>query len=137
MDISAIVPSERIIEIKHPKTENKIGVRISLVSMNDPKVKGIKRRIENEKIKLDQRGKSFTAEKIEENKNLLIFESMTGWEWYSPSGKKEDEATFKGRKPEFTKNDVFEVLNTLSWFGDQIVSALNEETDFFTASETN
>jgi len=138
MDIASIKPSERMVEIVHPKTEKPIGIRVSVMSMTDERMKKIRRAIQNEKLRLDARGKNFKAEDVEANQNDLLFSAMTGWQWYNPTGEKNDkdfdadaDATFHGKKPEFTKQNVIAVLTELEWIADQISAAISDEKAFF------
>ena len=62
-DISEIKSLGRSVEIVHPADPTiKLGIRISLVSMNDERVKKIRRKIQDEKLRLESRGKSFKAD---------------------------------------------------------------------------
>jgi len=131
MDIAEIQPSERMIEIHHPADETALmGIRVTLISITDPRMKTIKRKIQDAKLKLDAKGKNFKSEDIEENANAMLFQAMTGWDWY---GK---DATFKGKKPAFDRASVFDVLTTVEWFADQLTEAITDEKAFFTASKT-
>lgn len=123
MDIANIKPQERTVEILHPSTGEKIGVRVSVMSITDPRLKTLKRRIQNEKNKLEQRGKFFKAEDVEANQNELLASAITSWEWY--------DAEFKGKKPEFSKETVQIVLTELEWFADQIATEISDEKAFF------
>lgn len=141
-DLSTIKPVERTVEIHHPADETRLlGIRVSLVSINDPKMKKIKRKIQDEKLRLEARNKHFKADDLEENVNTLLFNSLTGWEWYNPTGKQGDkgfdpsaEPEFKGKKnPEFNQATVMMMLNEpgMEWFGDQILQEISEEKSFF------
>lgn len=123
MDLSEIKTTERVIEILHPKTDEPVGLRVSLLSINDPAMKAIKRRIQDEKTRLDRSGKILKAERIEENQNELIFGAMTGWEWY--------DATLNGKKPDFNKASVIHVLSTNEWIVDQLSKEISDEKAFF------
>lgn len=128
MDIAAIKPvSERLIDILHPFSGEKLGVSVSLMSYDDPRMKRVRRSITNRRLHLDARGKHFKAEEIEENNHDLCFNAMTGWNW-------EGDATFNGKKPEFNKPNVIAVFTELPWFRDQIDEAIADEKAFFTAS---
>lgn len=124
MDLSELKPSERFIEILNPKTGLELGVKVSLISINDDKLKKVKRRIQDEKLRLEARGKSFKSEDIEENRNTLIFNALSGWEW---SG----DTKFHGEKPAFTEKNVKAVINELSWFREQLEEAISDEQAFF------
>lgn len=83
-DISTIKPNEDILEIKHPKTDAILGVRVGLRSIDDEALQRVKRQIRDARNKLQARNKSFTAKEEDENEKLLIFTAMTFWEWYVP-----------------------------------------------------
>lgn len=124
MDISTLIPSERIIEIKHPVSEQPLGVRVNIISLNDDRMKQIRRRFINKRIELEKRGKSFKADDIEANEIDLLVACITGWDWYG-------DITFNGSKPDFTELNVRNVLNSLSWFKDQVSEAVGDEKAFF------
>lgn len=125
MDISTLVPSERIIEIKHPVDEKNLGIRVKIISLNDEKMKQIRRRFINKRLELEKRGKSFRADDIENNELDLLVACITGWEWYG------DDIAFEGSKPEFNENNVKKVLNSLPWFKDQVSEAVGDDKAFF------
>ncbi|WP_128370574.1 hypothetical protein [Mesorhizobium sp. M1A.F.Ca.ET.072.01.1.1] len=142
MDISGIQPGERFIEITHPGNGRNIGVRVSIMSINDERMKPLKKQITNERLRLEARGKNFKADDIEDNANELTFKAMTGWQWYKINADgKEDEkgeqATFNGKVPDFNRASVISVFTKLPWLRNQIDEAISEEKDFFTASAPN
>lgn len=125
MDISTLIPSERIIEIKHPKTEQPLGIRVNILSLNDDKMKQIRRRFINKRIELEKRGKSFKADDIEANELDLLINCITSWDWYG------EDVSFNGSKPDFNEVNVRKVLTTFSWFKDQVSEAVGDEQAFF------
>lgn len=125
MDISDLKPAERVVEILHPATGEELGVRISLLSLEDQKLKQLKRRLTDERIRLESKGKSFKAADLEENGNEILLASVTGWEWYSQN------ITFHGQKPEFNRKNFLEVIGELPWFKAQIEVAISDEQAFF------
>lgn len=128
MDIAATKPVERVISIVHPVTGEDTGITVHLMSIQDERMKRVKRRIQDERMKLERRGKSFDASQQEDNILSLIFHSMTGWEW---SG----DVKFHGEKPAFNEVNVKKVLTELYWFQKQIDEALDDEKAFFQTSE--
>lgn len=124
MDLSSLKTTERFIEIVHPKTGENLGVRVSIVALNDVRLKSIKRKIQDEKLRLEARGKNFKSEDIEENMCSILFNAMTGWEWAG-------DANFKGNKPDFTRENVVAVFKELPWFQSQIDEAVSDEKSFF------
>lgn len=124
MDISSIKPAERIIEILHPGTGEKLGITVSVISLNDERLNQVRRRIQNKRIDLEKRGKTFKADDIEENEFELFVATMTGWSW-------EGDNTFNGEKPAFNERNVKAVLKELPWFKDQVREAIGDEKAFF------
>jgi hypothetical protein len=138
MDLKDLTPSERMVEILHPGTKEPIGVRVTLMHLDDDRMKKLRRAIQDEKHRLDQRGKYLKSEQIEANAHELCFTALTGWEWYNPTGSKGDKgfdpkaaATFNGEVPTFTKKNVFDIFDKLPWFRDQIGQAMGDDESFF------
>lgn len=139
MDFSTLKPNERIWEVLHPVSEEPVGIRISLVHIQDPSLRQLKRQIQDERLRLEARGKHLKSENLEANERELAFRSMKGWEWYNPTGKKGDKgfdekahANWNGNNaPEFNKKTVYEIFDTLPWFVDKVLSEIGDEKAFF------
>lgn len=138
MDLSTLVPSERMVEIVSPATKSPLGIRVTIMHIDDPRLKTLKRKLQDERQRREQRGKIISAEMQDENLSELTFATMTGWEWYNPTGLKGDkgynadkEPKFEGKIPEFTKANVFAIFEKLPWFRDQIGEAVSETESFF------
>lgn len=137
-DISTIVETDRTIEILHPGKQQPLGIRVTLIAVSDDRMTKIKRDIANERIRLEQRGKGFKAEDLEENKKILCRKAMLGWEWYNPTGKEGDEgfdaneqATFEGETPDFNERNIKRVFEKLGWFVDQVFAEMGDTESFF------
>lgn len=132
-DLSEIKTSDRTIEILHPATGEKLGVQVTLVSIDDDRLQKLKRQITDRRLHLEARGKTFKAEEIEENKNNLLFTATTGWTW----GKDADgeQQTFHGEVPEHNRKNFTAVVTELPWFGDQINEAVGDTKAFFSNSK--
>ena len=129
MDISGLKPAERIVEILNPKDKTPLGINVMLVSLDDERVKKIRRRIQDDRIRLESRGKSFKSEDVEENTISLLFACVTGWEWgKDPSG---EQNLWKGLKPDFNLKTFKEIITDLPWFGKQLEEAISDEESFF------
>lgn len=124
MDLANLKPVERMIDILHPSTGEKIGVSVTVLSINDEKMATAKRRIQNKKLELDRRGKTFKADDLEENEMELLTTAITGWNW-------EGDVDFHGEKPAFNEKNVKAVLKELTWFKQQIMEAVGDEKAFF------
>jgi len=138
MDISTLVPSERIVEIVSPATKAPLGIRVTVMHIDDPRLKTLKRKLQDERQRREQRGKIISAEMQDENLSELTFATMTGWEWYNPTGMKgekgynpDKEPKFEGKVPDFNKANVFAMFEKLPWFRDQIGEAVSETESFF------
>ncbi len=146
-DIAGIKTTDRTIEIVHPGTGEKLGIRVSLVSIDDERLMKVKRSITDRRLYLEARGKTFKAEEIEENRINLLIAATIGWEWYEQpaildENKKiikeaVERPSFNGEVPEFNRRNVLAVINMLSWFGDQINEAIGETNSFFDNSKSN
>lgn len=124
MDLANLKPVERMIDILHPSTGEKIGVSVTVLSINDEKMAAAKRRVQNKKLELDRRGKTFKADDLEENEMELLTTAITGWNW-------EGDVDFHGEKPAFNEKNVKAVLKELTWFKQQIMEAVGDEKAFF------
>ncbi len=138
MDLKNLVPSERVVEILSPGTKQPLGIRVTVMHIDDERLKNIKRKLQDENLRRQQRGKIVHAELQEENINEIAFATMLGWEWYNPTGvatdkgyKAEKMPSFDGKQLEFTKANVLAVFDKLPWFRDQVGEAVSETEVFF------
>jgi hypothetical protein len=113
MDLSQIKTTDRTIEALHPSTGEKVGIRITLISIDDERMTKVKRQITDERMRLEARGKHFKAEDLESNKVNILAAAMTGWNWYNPTGTEGDkdydpdgQTTWNGEVPEFNRRDL-------------------------------
>jgi hypothetical protein len=131
-DISAIKPVERIVEIVHPGTDENIGLRFTLLSLTDPRMSEIRRRIQDRNIQKQARGKELTALDIENNVTKLAFSACTGWEWHKDAAG--DKTTFNGEQPDWNEANFKRVVAELGWIEAQLTKEISDEKAFFTAS---
>lgn len=124
MEICELKPVERALEIKHPSTDEDLGIKVTLISLNDPRMSAIKRRIRIQRLEQERRGKAVNLDDVEKNELDLLTAAMTGWDW---SGN----ITFHGEKPEFNAENIKAVFKELPWFKDQIAEAVGDEKGFF------
>lgn len=146
MDLAEITPVEEILEIVHPRSNAMVGIKVSLRSLDDPAMKKVKLKIQNDEKNLSRRGKAFTAEQEEANTNLLAFTAMSGWTWTGittvqpartvdgieiPAVTHFEDALFHGDKPAFNVANVYKVFAEITWFRDQIVEKIGDTKSFF------
>lgn len=124
MDLSTLKPTEREIEIVHPVTREPFDIKITLMSVTDERLAKLKRKFQDERLRLETKGKGFKAEDIDDNLKMLAFSSIIDWKW-------EGEANFHGEKPALNRNNAFRIFTELPWFLTQIQEAIGDEDAFF------
>lgn len=141
MNLADLKPVARTFEIMKPgKVKKPIGIRVTAVSIEDDKLKRLKRQIANERQRLDARGKYFKADELEANQDEMLFQTITGWEWYGQEeikdadGKVIQEAIelpdYNGSQLTFNRAN-FNTMIAHSWFKDQLMIEVTETEDFF------
>lgn len=125
MDIANIRPNDRTIEIRDPGTAEPIGVRVTIMSRDDERMKKTKRLMADRNIQAERRGKTLKADERERNGVEFLFAAMIGWEWYG------EDVTFNGEKPEFNLKNVAEVFEKLPWFKTQVDEEIADDQRFF------
>ena len=125
MDISKIVTGERTVEILHPQTDEKLGISVSLMSIDDPRLRRHQRNLIDKQNERRRKNKILSAEETEKGIVELLANSITGWDW----GKR----TYKGEVPQFSLRKAIEILSdpNISWFFDQINEEVGNTKDFF------
>lgn len=138
MELTALKPTERSIEIISPATGQPLGVRVRVVSLEDERLERVKRQINDEALRLQGKGKSFKAHEVERNAKTIMFTGTLGWEWYNPTGAEGDEGydadatpTYKGEIPAFNQKNFTDIVTELPWFGEQVSEAIGETKSFF------
>ena len=124
IDLFEIKPETRSFEVLHPASGEPIGLNITLMSADDPKMKPIIRQIIDRNNQLKKRGKVLKAAEIDQNQTALYGATIVEWNWYG-------DISFKGEKPKLNPKNVKEVLTELSWLASQIEDELSDEKGFF------
>lgn len=139
MDIANIKATDQVVEIVHPLTKEPIGLRVNIMSLMDDRLKRLKNRILDERLRLDARGKNFKAEQLEENKLDITIAAITGWNWYNPSGEPGDEGydekadgSFRGEKPDYGRKNAVDLFEFAPWIREQIEEKIGDTEHFFT-----
>lgn len=138
-ELAALVPVERKLEILHPVTDSPLGVRIALISVDDDRLKKLRRAFVDKDQGLAAKKRNYrpSAEELESRFEQIAFTACQGWHWYNPTGSEGDEGysaeampTFDGEVPEFNMRNFQAVTRRLEWFKAQINEALEETKDF-------
>lgn len=139
MDLSNIKPTERKVEITNPGTGQPLGVRVTVMSIEDERLKKLKREITDESLRLSSKGKAFKSDDLERNSHRLLFAATTGWEWYNPTGKEGDDGydadempDFEGEVPDYNQKNFLAIVKALPWFSEQLREEIDETKAFFT-----
>lgn len=128
-NIAEIKPVEKVCEIRHPGTEEKIGLSFTLMSLSDDRMSAVKRSLSDRNLAKRQRNKHITTAEIEGNRKELLFRAATGWNW--GENEQGEQADFNGEQLEFTQKNVMLIFNTLPFVVDQLDEFLGVEKDFF------
>lgn len=141
MDLSTITSQARTIEILHPRTSKKLGVRVSLVSYDSPVLEKLRRRITDARLKLAGKGKNFDADELLQNQYDMAFTAIESWQWYEQAEEKDsngkviteaiEQAEYNGSIPELTRKNAFDIFKALPWFYDQISTEMGDTESFF------
>lgn len=131
MEIGELKPQTRELEINHPGRDVPLGIRLTILSMDDPKMQGVKRSLVNHRLNVEQKGKHLKADDIDENLQTILLSAILGWKWYNPT---EDEATqpkLEGdTDPEFCPRNVKKLL-AHEWFRDQVNAGISDRAAFY------
>lgn len=128
-DLGAIKFVEREVKITHPGTGKYVGLKLTLVSVDDPSLKAERRRIADRRMYLADRGKSFKAEEIEENQFSLLNKAIRKWEW------EEDEdgemGSLSGEQLEYNRASLRKLFDAAPWIKEQVTQEFTNTEDFF------
>lgn len=122
-DFADVKPEEITFEILSPRTGENAGIRVTVMSSDDERMKPIMRRIQNGHIDRNKRGKTIKSEEIEENALDLLAAAVVSWEWYG--------TTWKGEVPEHSRKNVKEVLRESASFRKQVNEKVDDTEAFF------
>ena len=116
------------IDILHPTTNAKTGLKVKVASYQSERVKAVQRRIANRSLRDNKRNpkKTATVEELEEASTEILAAAVVGWSGFE----------LKGKPIECNRENVLSVLNNPDlWFiREQIDKAADDVTAFMPAS---
>ncbi len=134
MDYSKVAPQDRSIKIIGPDGEL-TGISVVVMSVNDDRLKAARRKIQDRRIYLEARGKSFKSEELDENQSTVAFTAIVSWDWGNDKHGKPN--TFGEKPPVLDRKTAFAVFEKLGWIRDQIMAEISDEKSFFKDSAPN
>ena len=131
MDISVIKPvSEGLpVEIVHPATSEPLGITVRVRSSEEKVVKDVARQFLDKQTKLKARGKDLSTDDYELWRIKTLQTSIISWTW----GK---DVSWNGKKPEPDVEFLTELVQTATWFAEQIEDVARDTSAFFLNSKT-
>lgn len=120
-DLSTIVAAERAIEIKHPATDEPLGLTINILPESHPRVQEATRKKINERLLSREK---VNAERMEADALDQLVSHVSGWKWGG-------DLNFHGKKPDFSEQALRQVLKELPWVRRQIDVELGNDAEFF------
>lgn len=128
-DLSKIKTVERTIEILHPATKEELGVSVTLMSPNDPRLDTLRKQVSQKQLALQAKGKVEKVEDVKATRHKILFTAITRWDWRG-------DANFNGEKPDLTPANFNEIVEELPWFMQQLDEEFGEIERFFQAAES-
>lgn len=124
LDISALTPKEREIQLRRPDGNGLLPFWVTLMSPDDPRLKTAQRRLVDKRSEKQRKGKLFSAEEMEREMISLVALSITGWR---------AEVLYRGEIPEFSRRKAVEMLSDpeIPWFYSQLHEELGDSENFF------
>lgn len=127
MDISVVKPVNREVHIKHPASQERIGLTIVLLPSSDDKIKAAKRRTLN--ARLHMRRNKITAEQLEVAELDLMVAACKTWAWVDDENGKP--GSVAGEQPDFNDINVRKLLKEFDWIKDQLNEEIGDDAAFF------
>lgn len=133
MDLSSIKYTDREVELKHPASEEGVGLFFTLRSPYSPEVEKVQRQIKNERLAAFGSGKKksgLTAESLEAAQEKIIMAAVSGWRW-------EGDNTINGEQPEFSAQKLREIIRDRQfvWIKEFLDAELGDHTAFLEDSQ--
>jgi hypothetical protein len=122
VDIGSIKASDREIELKHPVSEEGLGLFFSIRSPYSDEVKKAQRAWLNER--LAKKKQTLTAEALEAAKEKQIMAAVSGWRF-------EGDANINGEQPAFSPVALRELIREHEWIRQALDEELGDTSGFF------
>lgn len=124
MDLTAIKAIDREVELRHPATDEGLGMFFSLRSPHSDEVRKAERAWLNKR--LAKRKQNLTAESLEAAAEAKIESAVSGWRF-------ESEVTIDGEQPEFSPTALRTLIRDHVWIRQFLDEELGDFGSFFEA----
>lgn len=121
-DLASVEASDRVFPVRHPATNEPLGLSIRLRPQSSPEVKAVSRRLLDEGLK--SRGKGITAVKVESNTLDKLVAATAELIWSGTTN-------WRGEKLETTSANVRRLYKEAPWIREQVEEELGDEAAFF------
>lgn len=121
-DLASVEASDRVFSVRHPATNEPLGLSIRLRPQSSPEVKAVSRRLLDEGLK--SRGKGITAVKVESNTLDKLVAATAELIWSGTTN-------WRGEKLETTSANVRRLYKEAPWIREQVEEELGDEAAFF------
>lgn len=131
MDVATLVNYEFLydLDIRHPTTDEPIGVKMKIRSSGSDQAKAILRKHTDKNLERRIKGRMPKSEQMETEELERVASYIAGWDW--------GENNFHGEVPVLTMKKAVQILDELGWMYGQIKEAAENVTNFSQASPTN
>lgn len=109
------------VELRHPVTNEPLGVTVRVASYESERVRRVKRRITDRALKATQGRRQTTAEDLERSTREMVAAAVISW-----SG-----LVYRGETLDCTPANVLRVLEEQPWIGEQIDAVAQDRAAFF------
>lgn len=124
-DLAKIVDYEFLyaLELKHPNTDEPVGVTFNLRSAASEESKKVLRKHGDKNIERRMKNKTIKGEAIERQELEKAASYIASWDWHGNS--------FEGEiDPPLTTAKAIEIMDKQSWVFQQVVEAANDVANF-------
>lgn len=123
MELGSIQSSLRLVEIKHPKTNENIGLRVAIQPSWAEDVRRVTHDNSSQLIVANREGRDQTFEEREAASMRFFAAIIVGWDWY--------DATLDGEKPELSLKAIETLFKRFPWIRIQVDNEAAKDKDFF------
>ena len=124
MDLGNLKPQNSFINLRHPGTDEELGLVFEMRPRYSDEVQAVNDKFEAQFDK--KRGKKPSRAEMRRHSVSIILASVCGWEW------QDDELTFNGEQPEYSRDTLKAWLKEYPWMLEFFSTEFADDSNFFT-----